>query len=74
VSNLSKGEMCSKYSLSICSRFLQPFTALPEGRAPEALRSQISSFGTSRGPAIDVFNFGDDRCQILPPAPPGVFH
>jgi hypothetical protein len=31
-------------------RFLQPFTALPEGRALKALRSQISSSGTPRGP------------------------
>jgi hypothetical protein len=70
VSNLSKGEMCSNYFLSIYPRFLQPFTTLPEGRAPKALRSRISSFGTSRGPTINVFNFGGGRCRTLPPAPP----
>jgi hypothetical protein len=64
VSNLSKDEICSNYSLSICPRFLQPFTALPEGQAPKALRSRISSSGTSRGPAIDVFNIRGGRCQI----------
>jgi hypothetical protein len=63
--------MCSNYSFSICPRFLQPFTALPEGRAPKALRSWISSYNTSRGPAIDVFNFGGGRYQTLPLAPPG---
>jgi hypothetical protein len=64
VPNLSKDEICSNYSLSICPRFLQPFTALPEGQAPKALRSRISSSGTSRGPAIDVFNIRGGRCQI----------
>jgi hypothetical protein len=71
VSNLSKGEIYSNYSLSICPRFLQPFTALPEGRAPKALRSRISSSGTSRGLATNVFNFGGDQCRTLPPATPG---
>jgi hypothetical protein len=61
--------MCSNYSLSICPRFLQPFTALPEGRAPKTLRSWISSSGTSQGPAIDFVNFGGGRCWTLPPAP-----
>jgi hypothetical protein len=41
VPNLSKGEMCSNYSLNICPRFLQPFTAPSEGRAPQALRSRL---------------------------------
>jgi hypothetical protein len=71
VSNLSNGEICSNYSLSICPRFLQPFTTLPEGQVPKALRSRISSSGTSRGPTIDVFNFGGGRYRTLPPAPPG---
>jgi hypothetical protein len=66
--------MCSNYSLSICPRFLEPFTALPEGRTPKALCSRISSSGTSRGPTIDIFNFGSDRCRTLPPAPPGGLH
>jgi hypothetical protein len=74
VTNLSKGEMCSNYSLIICPRFLQPFTALPEGWALKALRSRISCSGTSRGPAVDVFNFGGGRCRTLPPAPHGVHH
>jgi hypothetical protein len=55
VSNLSKGEICSNYSLSICPRFLQPITALPEGRVPQVLRSRTFSSGTSRGLTIDVF-------------------
>jgi hypothetical protein len=66
--------MCSNYSLIICPRFLQPFTALPEGWALKALRSRISSSGTSRGPAVDVFNFGGGRCRTLPPAPHGAHH
>jgi hypothetical protein len=70
VPNLSKGEMCSNYSLSICPRFLQPFTVLPEGQAPKALRSQISNSGTPRGPIIDIFNFSGGRCRTLPSAPP----
>jgi hypothetical protein len=70
VPNLSKGEVCSNYSLSIYPRFLQPFTTLPEGQAPKALHYRISSSGTSRGPAIDVFNFDGGRCRTLPPAPP----
>jgi hypothetical protein len=70
VPNLSKGEVCSNYSLSIYPRFLQPFTTLPEGQAPKALRYRISSSDTSRGPAIDVFNFGGGRCRTMPPAPP----
>jgi hypothetical protein len=70
VPNLSKREMCSNYSLNICPRFLQPFTALSEGWAPKALRSQISSSSTSWGPVIDVFNFGGGRCWTLPLAPP----
>jgi hypothetical protein len=53
--NLSKGEMCSNYYLSICPKFLQPFSALPEGWAPQVLRSRISSSGTSCGPVVDVF-------------------
>jgi hypothetical protein len=47
--------MCSNYYLSICPKFLQPFSALPEGRAPQALRSRISSSGTSCGSVVDVF-------------------
>jgi hypothetical protein len=70
VPNLSKGEICSNYSLSICPRFLQPFIAIPKGRALKALRSWISSSGTSRGPTIDVFNFGGGRCRTFSPAPP----
>jgi hypothetical protein len=70
VSNLSKSEICSNYSLSIYPRFLQPFTALPEGRAPKVLHSWISSSGTSRRPTIVVFNFGGDRCRTFLPAPP----
>jgi hypothetical protein len=45
--NLSKGEMCSKYSLSIWrARILQPLTALLEGQAPQAprvLEPEVSS-------------------------------
>jgi hypothetical protein len=41
--------------LAFVPRFLQPFTALPEGRAPQTLCSQISSSSTSRGPIVDVF-------------------
>jgi hypothetical protein len=74
VPNLSKGEMCSNYSLSICPRFLQPFTVLPEGQAPKALRSQISNSGTPRGPIIDIFNFSGGRCRTLPSAPPAYKH
>jgi hypothetical protein len=71
VSNLSNGEICSNYSLSFCPRFLQPFTTLPEGQVLKALRSRISSSGMSRGPTIDVFNFGGGRYRTLLPAPPG---
>jgi hypothetical protein len=70
VPNLSKGEMCSNYYLSICLRFLQPFTALPEGLALKVLHSRISSSGTSCWPAIDIFNFDGGCCRTLPPAPP----
>jgi hypothetical protein len=34
------------------------------------LRSRISSSGTSRGPAIDVFNFSGGRCRTLPRSTP----
>jgi hypothetical protein len=71
VSNLSKGKICSNYFLSICPRFLQPFTALPKGRAPKALRSRISSSDTSRGPAIDILNIGGGRCQTFRQHPRG---
>jgi hypothetical protein len=59
VPNLSKGEMCSNYSLNICPRFLQPFIALPEERTLKALCSRISSPrisspGISRGPVVDI--------------------
>jgi hypothetical protein len=67
---LSKGEICSNYSLSICLRFLQPFTALPEGRALQALRSQTFSSSTSRGPAIDVFTLMVGAPGPSAPAPP----
>jgi hypothetical protein len=56
--------------LAFVSRFLQPFTVLHEERTLKALRSWISSSGTSRGPAIDIFNFGGGHCQTLPVAPP----
>jgi hypothetical protein len=34
-------------------------------------RSRTSSSGTSRGPAVDVFNFGGDRCWTCHQRPPG---
>jgi hypothetical protein len=66
--------MCSNYSLSICPRFLQPFSALPEGWVPKALCSQISSTSTPWGAAIYVFNFSGGQCRTLRPAPLGGYH
>jgi hypothetical protein len=51
--------------------FLQPFATLPEGRAPQALRSRIYSSGTFQGPAVDVFTLVVGAPGPSAPAPPG---
>jgi hypothetical protein len=63
--------MCSNYSLGICPRFLQPFTTLLEGWAPQALCSRISSSGTSRGPVVDVSTLLVDTPGPSAPTPHG---
>jgi hypothetical protein len=71
VSNLSKDEMYLTTIWAFVPRFLQPFTALPEGRAPQALRSRTFNFGTSRGTTIDVFTLMVGAPGPSAPAPPG---
>jgi hypothetical protein len=46
-------------------KFLQPFTALTNGRAPQALHSQTSSSGTSRGPSSMFLSVDGGRSRTF---------